>query len=373
MNYILVIIAAILLYYFQTSYYEKHWSNHLSASISYNRTHANVGDTIQLTEQVTNEKLLPLPVLYVKFSTSRSFLFEDSSNASVSDHYHRNDIFSVMGHQQITRTLQFRTTKRGYYSTEHVNLVVNDLFMKSSHAVQLDNHTSLYVYPARLNNRYELALTSSIIGDLAKKDLYEDPLSFRGIREYTSSDSMRCINWKATAKNQELMVNTYYDIQNTEVVLLFNLDTNTIQRDHRLQEYMISVVATLLQHMHTQGFATRLAINITDPFNNEVITTELGTGAEHLQSMFQILARLDLSKALTPFEDFFTGNNSLFNTKGANTSYLLVSNYRKEQLLDLYHSKQTQGYKIHFVCPEQAALCVPLSNIQYWEVISNEI
>lgn len=373
MHYILAIIVAVILYYCQAIYYEKHWSNNLSASISFSRAYANVGDTIQLTEQIKNEKLLPLPVLYVKFTTSKSFLFEEYSNASVSDHYHRNDIFSIMGRQQITRSLQFKTSKRGYYSIEHVNLVVNDLFLKHSYALQLDNHTSLYVYPALLTNRYALALTSSIIGDLSRKDLYEDPLSFRGIREYISGDSMRSINWKATAKHQELMVNTYYDTQNTEVVLLFNLDTNTMQRDTHLQEYIISVVATLLQHMHTQGIAIKLAINTTDPFSNEVITTDLGTGEEHLHSMLQILARLDLSKALTPFENFFTGKDSLFANKNNNTTYLIVSNYRKKQLLDLYNDKQTKGHKIQFVCPEKSALCVPLSDIQYWEVNANEL
>lgn len=373
MYYILAIIIAVILYFFQASYYRKHWSSHLSATISYSQTCAHIGDTIQLTEQVTNKKMLPLPVLFVKFSTSRSFLFEDSGNATVSDHYHRNDIFSVLGNQQITRTLQFRTTKRGYYSIDRINLVANDLFMRDSYAVQLDNHTALYVYPALLANKHSLALTSSIIGDLAQTDLYEDPMSFRGIREYIYGDSMRRINWKASAKNRELMVNTFYDIQNTEVVLLFNLDTNRIQRDTRLQEYMISVVATLLYHINNRGFATRLAINIEDPFSNEVINTESGTGNEHLQAMMQILSRLDLSKKLTPFDNFFTGNDSLFAKVQTNTAYLIVSNYRKESIVSRYQSKRKQGFQIHFICPEQAALFSPISDIQCWEVISDEI
>lgn len=373
MHYILAIIMAFALYSLQVSYYKKHWAKHLSATVSYNKTHANIGETIQLTEQIKNEKLLPLPVLYVKFSTSRSFVFDDSNNASISDHYHRNDIFSVMGRQQITRKLQFRTTQRGYFSTEYINLVVNDLFMKNSYATKLSNHTSLYVYPALLTNKSSLSLTNSIIGELSRKDFYEDPLSFRGMREYTSGDSMRYINWKATAKNQELMVNTYYNIQNTEVVILFNLDTNIIQRDTKLQEYMISVVATLLHNMNVQGYATKLAINIEDPWNKQVITTDLGIGAEHLRSLMQILSRLDLSKELHSFADFFTGSNSIFKKESSNTAYLIVSNYRKNQLLDLYNDKRAQGHNIHFLCPEQAALCAPITNLQYWEVISNEI
>lgn len=373
MHYILILILAATVYYLQAAYYKTHWNHNLSATVTYNKTHANIGETILLTETVKNEKMLPVPVLYVKFSTSRTFLFENSDNAAVSDHYHRNDIFSVMGNQQITRTMQFRTTARGYYSTEHIDLVVNDLFMKDSYATKLDNHTSLYVYPALLTDQSSISMVSSIIGDLSRRDLYEDPLSFRGIREYTSNDSMRYINWKSTAKNQALMVNTYFDIQSTEVVILFNLDTNIIHRDQRLQEYMISVTATLLHHLNTKGFTTRLAINTEDPFTGQVITTDLGVGVKHLQSMLQILARLDLSKPILPFENFFNENESLFGANNHQTAYLIISNYRKEQLLNPYYDKREQGYKVEFICPEEPSLCSPIADIQYWEVASHEI
>lgn len=373
MHFILAIIAAGLLYILQAKLYEKYWDLNLSATVSYDRTHATAGEIVQLTEDIRNEKLLPLAVLYVKFSTSRTFLFEDSDNATVSDLYHRNDIFSIMGNQQITRTLSFRTTRRGYFTTDSIDLVVHDLFLHQSHAAKLSNHTSLYVYPALLSDQSSLSLTSSVIGNLSKNNQYEDPLSFRGIRDYTNHDSMRYINWKATAKQQQLMVNTYFDIQNTEVVLLFNLDTNIIQRDHRLQEYSISIVATLLHHLNIQGFATRLAINIEDPFSNEIITTELGIGEEHMQSLFQILARLDLEKELSPFDNFFRDNDSLFRNTKTNTAYLIVSNYRKDSLLHVYNEKRSKGVNIHFICPEEKALYSPIANVQHWEVIKNEV
>ncbi len=373
MHYILVMIIAVGLYHFQMTYYEKHWQDGLSAKVSYNRTHANIGEIITLTEQVNNEKHLPLPVLYVKFSTSRTFLFEDMDNAAVSDRYHRNDVFSVMGQQQIIRQLQFRTTKRGYYVIDHLDLVVHDLFMRASFANKQANHTALYVYPALLTDRHSLSLTSSIIGDMAQTDLYEDPLSFRGIREYMSGDSMRYMNWKATAKTNELMVNTYFDIQNTEVVLLFNLDTDVIQRNDKLQEYMICVVATLLHHMNAKGYALRLAINITDPLTEEVIVTDVGKGQEHFQSLLENLARLDLSRSLTSFEDFFHDKYTLFNRTNSNTSYVIVSNYRKEALLTEYYNKKSQGYRIHFLCPEHAKHYTSIKDIQYWEVMPDEI
>ena len=48
---------------------------------------------------IENNKPLPLPILNVKFATSRSFIFAEEENANVSDRYYRNDIcVSASGH-----------------------------------------------------------------------------------------------------------------------------------------------------------------------------------------------------------------------------------------------------------------------------------
>lgn len=373
MHYILTIITALIIYFLQAIFYRKYWNHHLHVAVTYNKSHATIGELVELTEQIENRKLLPLPVLYVKFRSSRTFQYQSSENASLSDYYYRNDIFSILGNQQITRKQVFRTTKRGYYEIDSVNLVANDLFMRTAYAAIEDNYTALYVYPAPLRDRGALSLTSSIMGELTRKTLYEDPLSFRGIREYTSRDGMHYINWKATAKNQQLMVNTYFDVQNSEVVLLLNLDTNTIQRSDELQEYMIRVTTTLLHQIHQNGLAVKLAINLKDSVTMQHIVTELGTGEEHFHHLLRILARLNLSNELTDFLSFFNGTDSVFSGSSKNTTYLIISNYRKESLFQAYREKQESGYHMLFICPEYPERFSPLPDVQLWEVEENEI
>lgn len=395
MQYLIAIAIAIFLYLFQSRYYRNHWSDGLSVEISYSRSHVHIGDTVELTEQITNQKKLPLPVLYVKFKTSRTFLFDTEENAAISDYYYRNDAFSVLGNQLIKRKLKFHPSQRGYFTLDSVNLVVNDLFMQKTYASIRDNHAVLYVYPRLLKNRQAMLLTNSIIGDILTKDFYEDPLSFRGIRDYSSQDSMRAINWKATAKNGSLKVNTYFGSQNTSITLLLNLDTHTMQRMDILKEYMICTAATLINSMITKGFSIRLAANAPDILTNKPLLVETGAGNEHLQALLQGLARLDLSKEFTDISAFFEGENSVFEEKDKNTSYLLISNYRKENLLLQCMEKQQQGYSLYFICPEFPSHCsetefyvnqshftnenryagpkhIALSNIYFWEVTSDE-
>ena len=51
------------------------------------------------------------------------------------------------------------------------------------------------------------------------RHLYEDPFTFRGIREYTTSDPMKTINWKASARTGGLMVNTFDSVMTQKVML----------------------------------------------------------------------------------------------------------------------------------------------------------
>lgn len=373
MQYILTIATALIIYFLQAVFYQKYWDRHLHVAVTYNKNYADIGETVELTEQIENRKILPLPVLYVKFRSSRTFQYQSSENTSLSDYYYRNDIFSILGNQQITRKQVFRTTKRGYYEIDSINLVANDLFMRKAYAAIEDNHAALYVYPAPLRDRQSLTLTSSIMGELTRKTLYEDPLSFRGIREYTSRDGMHYINWKATAKNQQLMVNTYFDVQSSEVVLLLNLDANTIQRSDELQEYMIRVATTLLHQIHQKGLAVKLAINLEDSLTGQYIVTELGTGDEHFHHLLRILAQLDLSNELTDFLSFFSGTDSVFSNTAKNTAYLVISNYRKESLLEAYREKKESGYHMLFICPEYLTRFSPVADVRLWEVTENEI
>lgn len=397
MQYIITIAIAIIVYLFQSAYYRKHWQEELTVGIAYSKPYAHIGDTVELTEQITNHKKLPLPVLYVKFKTSRSFLYDTEENASISDHYYRNDAFCILGNQQVTRKLSFRTKQRGYFTINSVNLVVNDLFMRKTYAGICDNHAALYVYPQLLRNRKDLLLANSIIGDILTKHLYEDPLSFRGIRDYTSQDGMRYINWKATAKSSSLKVNTFFDTQNTNIVVLLNLDTHTMQRMDTLKEYMISVAATLVNGMIARGFCVELISNAPDILTGEPLMVKMGAGNEHLQTLFQGLSRLELSKELTDITSFFDKKNSIFTEESRGTSYLILSNYRKEDLVTRCVQKQEQGYSLHFICPDFPSYCstdefyvnqfsfsakeeplvsyknrTKLSNIHFWEVASDE-
>lgn len=353
MHTLIMIIIAGFLYAIQYNYYEKNWKKGLTASVSYNKSHARIGDTVKVSELVSNHKSLPLPMLHVKFKTSRTFEYVTRENSSVTDHYYRNDVFSILGNQQVKRTLTFRTTKRGYFVIDSVNFVMKDLFLHHSDGYNLPNHSALYVYPRLLNGRKELTLSQSLIGDILTKSLQSDPLSFRGIRNYTPQDEMRFINWKATARQQELMVNTYFDTQTTSVMFLVNFDTNSIRKIDAIREIIAQVTATLMESMNAQHFSMQFVTNANDIVTNQLASTEMGSGSGHLQTMNENLARLNLAGDVANFHNFFEGEQSRFNETMKKTSYIIISNYRKSDLLEDFYAKQQEGYQVYLICPDE--------------------
>src|SRR5690606_32141098 len=113
MIFIILLITFALLIFLQRLLYSRYWSSRLSANLDFSARVGQEGEQIFLNEQITSSKPLPLPWLTVKFQVSRHLLFPDNVNATVSDDYYREDLFSLGMYQRITRKLPVQLKRRG--------------------------------------------------------------------------------------------------------------------------------------------------------------------------------------------------------------------------------------------------------------------
>ena len=127
-----------MLYKLQEYLYRKLWNKGLNVDLSFSKDAAIEGEELSLIETISNRKLLPLPVLQVKFMTSRTFIFRDMDNSVVSDNFYRSEMTSVMMYQTLTKALTFECTKRGYYTIERMEIICSDLFMTKEHVDTFD-------------------------------------------------------------------------------------------------------------------------------------------------------------------------------------------------------------------------------------------
>lgn len=292
-----IIIGALLASYIVTICYQKIWDKNLEIYVKFNEEAAQQGMDSELTETIVNHKWLFLPMLQVGFETHKSLQFGEGENVSVSDLCYKQDVFSVGGYQKITRTIPFHASKRGYFEINSADLITRSpLLTKKFHKAASQN-TYFYVYPKLLDDSILDISFQKIMGEmLAKKNIYEDPFEFRGIREYQSSDPMSKINWKASARSRQWMVNQYGSTNAQELIILLDVEDETAWKYDDIHEQQIQLAATLAARFTEEGIPVGLFSNGRDIKSDEILHLEVGTGKQQFLNINRGLSRIDLSK-----------------------------------------------------------------------------
>lgn len=89
--------------------YARYWKKDLSVRAEFADGWVYEGDTSCLLEEITNDKILPVPALEVRLAMSRNLEFasDAQANTSVTDQSYKRDIFSLLTRQRILRRLPF--------------------------------------------------------------------------------------------------------------------------------------------------------------------------------------------------------------------------------------------------------------------------
>lgn len=286
-------------------YYKKNWKRDIAVTLHFDTQAVYAGETACLYEVIENRKALPVPILEVGFHTRRELKFKDTENTNVSDFIYKRDIFSVLGWQKITRQIQVQCTKRGYYRIEEADLTTHSLLHDRRYSRHLETEAGIYVYPARAEISDIMALCERMLGTLqCTKGLYEDPFAFRTIREYTLEDPMKTINWKASAKTGKLMVNTFDSVLTQKAMIYLDVEDSGILKYDNLIEESISVAATLVRKLITQGMEVGFASNAKTE-QGDTCCLSCSNEKTQLVKMERMLARYRTEDGWSRFIDCF--------------------------------------------------------------------
>lgn len=131
--------------------------------------------------------------------------------------FSRHSSVNYRGRQTVTYTL--RPTERGEFAFGRLLAYIKtplQLLMRRELVAEAD---TVKVYPAFLHlKRYQLMAASTTAFTGAKKVRRNGlSLEFEKIKEYVAGDDVRTINWKATARRGDIMVNTYTDARQQQI------------------------------------------------------------------------------------------------------------------------------------------------------------
>lgn len=373
MQLIIAITIAIFIFIWQKSMYNRMWDERLGLDIRFKDSYINAGERSSLIEIINNGKFLPLPVLHVKFSVDKSFVFDNQDNVSVTDCYHRNDAFSIMGGQRITRKLDFQATKRGVFFISGVTLTAKDFFMTKTFAKVIDCNSRMYIFPRKIDTPEFETYFNTVMGEIeAKRGLLEDPYTFRGIRDYDVSDNMSKINWKASAKNGQLMVNQYGYSWEPRIKILLNLDTNQMIRSDYITELSIELASSIAMEFLDNRVSVGLVSNGLDNKKQPLGVVESGTAVEHMLTIDRYLASIADNQEIDGFLDIVDG---LIDSYDRESTYIIISSYHRENLLEKLDYLHEKGMDFHMLVPyfDVQGLSNHRDYMYAWEVELDEI
>ena len=357
-----IFLAVLLAFVIIRFVYKRAGLKKVDIHVSFSKPRATEGASLVITTVLTNAMWLPLPWVSVKLKVSKHLIFSDMENAQVTDFFYRNDLYNILMRQRITRRLGFVCGKRGYYRIPTVDIAAWDILMESKSAAIVECNANLTVYPATLSSAEVDDICVQIYGQLkARNIIFPDPFSFRGIREYSTHDPIKAVNFKASAKAQELMVNLWEYMNARQVILLYNLQRYSIWHNEVLDEYSIKVVASLAQRLASQNVPIRFitngkSINVdnepmlkTSATLENAIEISEGIGELQLERILEALAYLDLEQAdVASFAKILATTAETYKYE---PEYWLVSTYHEPDLEEVYKELIAQGARTVWVMP----------------------
>lgn len=352
---IIMALGALLFLYLIKRVYTKNWMKGVEASLHLSSNEAYPGDRLTLTEVIINGKWLPLPMIKVKFEIDKSLVFDDIvGNTKLSDMCYKSDVFSVLFYQKITRRLDFTCTKRGYFTIDSMDVVSTDVLMDSVLAHVFDVNESITCFPEPVSPDDVDIPYKRLMGTiLTKRFAYEDPFEFRGIREYQQYDSMKDVNWSASAKTGELKVNVHNYTSGQQVVLLLNVETEGAISQDDLKEKSISMASSLAYMLIEQGVMVSLVTNGRDKMSGETNFVAAGCDMNHFDNINRVLARIDLKKEAPGFAEYLEKVRSSKEIFSQDSIPVMISYSQREDLKEVFGKINSEVEEAMWLIPNK--------------------
>ncbi|MCL2397061.1 MAG: DUF58 domain-containing protein [Defluviitaleaceae bacterium] len=349
----LVVFGLVLL---QGYVYRKLWDKGLSLNIRFSSKEAFEGDNLFLYEDLTNNKILPLPWVFVKFNLSRHLVFEEQQEQSWDYHY-QSDLFSISMYQTIRRKLPFVCSRRGFYRLRNISLTCNNLLHTQRFNGNAECFSELMVFPKMLDNYEELSVLYKTLDAtiLSNSLINPDPFEFKGIREYQPTDPLRDINFKASAVAQHLMVNIHAPTNAKRLEIVLNLEPYRAYPHFDLYEQAIRLAATVAGRYIDQDVKVGFYTNGRDVMRGKDIRVHGGNSPAHHYSILQAMALIGLGFPASPIADY------LDNIQDDGAVYLIISTYHEPDFVAAIESMENRGLATMVVLPIEEGMKVDMA------------
>ncbi len=220
-------------------------------------SHAFLGEKISVKIFVENSSFIPVPWLQL----------DESIATELRGGREMKQAFTLAGRSRKSFSYDIRAMRRGYYQLGPGQIAMGDLFgFKENKSRLPPNYLTIYprIVPiSRMPTQAKLPFGTI----RTNQRLFRDPSRPVGVRKYQPGDSIRHINWKASAHADNLLVKAYRPVMSLDTMLLVNLNVEEFSARNRIDgpEWAIILAASLATYLVENRQAVGMASNGFDP------------------------------------------------------------------------------------------------------------
>jgi uncharacterized protein (DUF58 family) len=245
------------------------------------KNYYQAGEPVQV--KINIKRSNPFPLFYLLIEDDVPY----SSNQAHHSRYERI-LFYPGFKKEFSYEYTMDKLPRGEYFFHSITLRMGDplgLFEKEK---KIATEEKILVYPSYSELRHSLFESQSDQGSMALKNRkLQDTSMVVGVREYQSGDRFSRINWKASAKRNEMMTKEFEQGQSNDLFVV--MDDNPTKQFEAIVSFTASLLHTVLKIGTRTGLLT---------FSNEQAWFPIKEGEQHFQQLFYHLAKIKAKSSL---------------------------------------------------------------------------
>lgn len=328
------------------------WDRFAFRQVNHSRTlsqhRAFIGDSLEYTVTLSNEKLLPLIWLDIQDSFPQGLELPGAKLRGIgTDAIKQHSITtSLLPYQRVSWKYTMRCTARGYHRIGPVRLRSGDIFGFSSAETRLAGVDHLLVYPRIVELGQLIYPEEHPLGETkGRRPVYQDTTRFLRQRDYKPTDPMKHIDWKATARRLRLQTKVFEPVVSLNVLIALNATTSEYAwqgSNRRYFERAVTAAASLAHDAAQNGCSFGLASNAVASYSGKWISVPLGASSSQLALVLEALA-MAAPYVVTPLVDVLRRERESL-PPGA--TVILVTAVMTQALLQEVAEIKGRGYQV---------------------------
>jgi uncharacterized protein (DUF58 family) len=341
---LLVVGSLVLVLALAARIWERFAFRSISHTRSISRKRAFIGDTIDYSVSLDNDKVLPLIWVDIQDSFPEGLDLTGATMRGTGLELNRQHTIttSLLPYQKATWKYSLMCSERGYHRIGPVRLRTGDIFGFNSAETRYNQFDHILVFPRVVDIEGLMFPAEHPMGEIrGTRPICFDTNRVVGQRDYQPRDPMKHIDWKATARARTLQTKVFEPVVSLNMLIVMNGSTKEHSwqgSNRRLFERTVTIAASVASLADRRGYTYGVVSNAVASYSGKWIHVPMGASSSQLTMALEALA-MAAPYVVAPLAEVV---NSERDSLPAGTTVILVTPSLSDSLLE-----DIAGIRVH--------------------------